>query len=114
MTLRSYRPMKKVGKNAFAPPSRPLPPGACTWCGDYFLQLDRDHVLPRDLFPGIHRDDAPNLVPACRGCNRKRADGKLRPDFTRLPKRSQDFALAWWRPARLARHFTNVPTEEAA
>lgn len=111
--LRSYRPMKRVGPKAFAPPTKALPPGPCTWCGTWTTQLDRDHVLPRSLFPGEHRDDPPNLVPACRTCNRKRAEGRLKPDFTRLPRRSQAFALAWWRPARLERHFVHVPLEAA-
>lgn len=114
MTLRSYRPMRRVGKHAFLPPERPLPPGRCTWCGKWTTRLDRDHVLPRDLFPGPHRDDPPNKVPACRSCNRRRADGKLKPSFLRLPKRSQAFCLSWWRPARLRRHFIDVPDAEDA
>ncbi len=35
--IRSYRPMRKVGPKAFAPPTRALPPGPCTWCGERFL-----------------------------------------------------------------------------
>lgn len=109
MTLRSYRPIRKVGKHAFAPPTRPLPPGRCTWCGVWMVSLDRDHVLPRSLFPGANRDAPMNLVASCRSCNRKRADGKLRPSFERLPKRSQAFALGWFTPTRLAKHFVDVP-----
>ena len=112
--LRSYRPMRTIGKRAFLPSDKPLPPGPCTWCGEWTLKLERDHVLPRDLFPGPHRDDPPNLVPSCHRCNRKRADGTLKPDFTRLPRKSQAFCLAWWRPARLARHFRNVPDDAEA
>ena len=110
--MRSYRPMRKAGPKAFLPPTKKLPPGRCTWCGVWMVDLDRDHVLPRDLFPGAHRDDPPNLVPSCRSCNRKRANGK-RMSFLKLPKRSRAFALAWWRPARLARHFVDVPVEDA-
>lgn len=73
------------------------------------LKLDRDHVLPRDLFPGPLRDADPNIVEACRSCNRKRAEGKLKPSFERMPKRTQLFVLSHWTPTRLARHFTDVP-----
>lgn len=109
MTLRSYSKMRTVGKRAFLPPDRPLPPGPCTWCGERFQSLDRDHVLPRDLFPGPLRDAPPNLVPACRSCNGKRADGKLKPSFERMPHRTQAFVLSHWTPARLSRHFQDVP-----
>lgn len=115
MTLRAYRPMKRVGKRTFLPADKALPPGSCTWCGEWDLHLERDHILPRDLFPMRPeiRDAKDNICPACSRCNRARADGELKPDFTRLPKRSQEFALAWWRPARLKRHFENVPDEES-
>ncbi len=106
--IRSYRPMRKVGPKAFAPPTRALPPGPCTWCGERFLTLERDHVLPRSLFPGPQRDAPDNLVPSCQRCNRKRTEG-WKPDFTRLPRRSQAFCLSWWTTAKLARHFTDVP-----
>lgn len=103
--------LRKIGKNAFLPAERPLPPGRCTWCGIWTLKLDRDHVLPRDLFPGALRDHDLNLVPACRSCNRKRADGKLKPWWHTLPHRTQRFVLSHWTPARLARHFQGVPQE---
>lgn len=111
MTLRSYLPMKRIGKRAFVPADKPLPPGHCTWCGHRFVKLDRDHVLPRSVFPGAQRDAPPNIVPACRGCNRARADGKLRPSFDRLPRRSQVFTLRWMSAGRLDRYFMNVPRE---
>lgn len=109
VTLRNYRRMPRIGKRAFLPPDKPLPPGRCTWCGEWTLRLDRDHVLPRDLFPGPFRDVPPNLVPSCRTCNRRRADGKLRPSFLRMPKRTQGFVLSHWTSARLSRHFRDVP-----
>lgn len=110
-SLRSYTKPRAFGKNAFRPP-REKTPGRCTWCLKWDGNLDRDHVLPRSLFPGLLRDAPPNKVLACRSCNRKRADGKLKPRFTLLPKRSQTFALSWWTPTRLRRHFTDVPERE--
>jgi 5-methylcytosine-specific restriction endonuclease McrA len=109
-TLRSYSRPKPFGRNAFRP-ERPLPPGRCTWCKLWARELDRDHVLPRDVFPGALRDAPPNLVPACRSCNRRRADGKLKPSFLAMPRRSQIFVLGQWRPARIARYFKDVPDE---
>lgn len=106
--LRSYRPVKRVGPRAFGPPDRPLPPGNCTWCGEWFTQLERDHVLPRSLFPGVNRDAPDNLVPACQKCNRRRSSETWKPDFGRLPRRSQSFALAWFSRPRLVRMFSNV------
>lgn len=112
MTLVRIKRINPIGKRAFLPPRTKTVPGRCTWCLVWNGNLDRDHVLPRSLFPGPLRDHARNLVPSCRSCNRRRAGG-WKPRFTHLPKRSQEFALAQWRPARLARHFTDV-AEDAA
>lgn len=109
-TVRSYSRPRPFGKNAFRPPKEKTA-GRCTWCGTWDGNLDRDHVLPRSLFPGPLRDAPPNLVLACRSCNRRRADGKLKPSFLALPKRSQAFALSWWSPTRLRRYFVDVPEE---
>lgn len=113
-TVRAYSRPRPFGKHAFAPADRPVPPGRCTWCKAWMLHLERDHVLPRSLFPGPLRDAPPNIVPSCRSCNRARAAGELKPSFLALPKRSQTFVLGQWRVARIARHFIDVPTEEGA
>ncbi len=111
-TLRTYSRPRAFGKNAFRPPKEKTA-GRCTWCGIWDGNLDRDHVLPRSLFPGPLRDALPNLVWACRRCNRRRAGG-WRPSFLKLPARSQAFALAQWRMGRLERHFVDIPREEIA
>lgn len=110
-TVRSYSRPRPFGKRAFLPADKPLPPGRCTWCKQWTLKLDRDHVLLRSLFPGSLRDAPPNIVPACRSCNRRRADGKLKPSFLAMPRRSQAFALSWWSPTRLRTYFVDVPDE---
>jgi 5-methylcytosine-specific restriction endonuclease McrA len=108
VSLARIKRLAPIGKRAFLPPTTKTSPGRCTWCLEWNAQLDRDHVLPRSLFPGPLRDHPRNLVPACRRCNRRRAHG-WKASFSLLPKRVQEFALAQWRPARLERHFTDVP-----
>jgi hypothetical protein len=108
--LTRIKRLNPVGKRAFLPPTEKTLPGHCTWCGQYSTRLDRDHILARGWFTvRIElRDNPRNLVPACRHCNRRRADG-WKPSFLLLPKRSQEFCLAVWRPTQLAKRFTEVP-----
>lgn len=83
-----------------APPPDPVPRytgpnGRCLWCGGYFHDLTRDHVVPQWAKGS---DDPANIVPACKPCNQDRGQVV---EFATMASRAREGRLGPERVARL-------------